>query len=91
MVEECPSIFTDIIQPPKKLKEAWRKMIPEWAWNAMVDDAYDVMRKEIPKGSSAEDIERRIRNKHVFIRREAFFPDSFLTDVVKEACKKGKR
>lgn len=89
--EECPVLFSQLVQPPPKIKIAWRGMIPEWAWNAMVDDTGKILNAELPRKTSPDDIERRIKNRHVFIRREAFFPELFLPDVVKEACKKIKR
>lgn len=85
--EKCPKLFSRIIQPPPKIKAAWRRMIPEWAWNAMVDDTVKVLKAELPRKTEVEDIERRIRNRHVFIKREAFFPEAFLPDVVTDACK----
>lgn len=90
MAKKCKTdLFSDTIQPPEPFKSAWRKMIPDWAWQAMVDDTVQVLEKEAD--SPKEDIERRIRNKHVFIRREAFFPVDFLPDVVKEACMRKKK
>lgn len=90
MAKNCRNdLFSDTIQPPGNFKVAWRRMIPEWAWNAMVDDTVQVLEKEA--GSPKEDIERRIRNKHVFIKREAFFPVEFLPDIVKEACMRKKK
>lgn len=88
--EECPILFSNMVQPPPKIKTAWRGMIPEWAWNAMVDDATKILNTEIPRKTPPGDIERRIKNRHVFIRREAFFPEAFLPDIVKDACKKRK-
>lgn len=89
--EECPVLFSRIVQPPFKIKTAWRQMIPEWAWNAMVDDTVKVLKTELPRKAPPEDIERRIRNRHVFIRREAFFPEIFLPDITEDACNKMKR
>lgn len=86
--EECPVLFFQLVQPPVKIKAVWRGMIPEWAWNAMVDDTINILKAEIPRKTSPDDIERRIKNRHVFIKREAFFPEAFLFDVVKEACEK---
>lgn len=86
--EECPILFSNIVQPPPKIKTAWRGMIPKWAWDAMVNDTTNVLNRELPRKTSPTDIERIIRNKHVFIRREAFLPESFLPDIVKDACKK---
>ncbi len=91
MKKECPTLFSSIIQPPFKLKDAWRGMIPEWAWNAMVDDTVKILKTEIPRKTTPIDIERRIKNRHVFIKREAFFPEAFLPDVVKDACVKIKK
>lgn len=84
--EECPKLFSRIVQPPPNIKTVWRGMIPEWAWNAMVDDTVKVLKTELPRKTEIEDIERRIRNRHVFIKKEAFFPEAFLPDVVKDAC-----
>ncbi len=83
--KQCPTLFSKISQPPSKLKNAWKGMIPEWAWNAMVDDTVKVL-TQTKTVDLNEDIERRIRNRHVFIKREAFFPEAFLPDVVKDAC-----
>lgn len=79
------NLFDYIIQPPPLLKKLWRQMIPEWAWGAMIQDTYLLLKREYERNSPKEDIERSIRNKFVFIRREAFFPDCFLPDVFKEA------
>lgn len=88
--EECPILFSRLPQPPSKIKTAWKGMIPEWAWNAMVDDTVKILKTELPRKTAPEDIERRIKNRHVFIRREAFFPEALLPDVVKDACNKMK-
>ena len=64
MKKECPTLFSSIVQPPSKLKDAWRGMIPEWAWNAMVDDTVKILKTEIPRKTTPIDIERRIKNRH---------------------------
>lgn len=89
--DECPTLFSRVVQPPSKLKVAWRGMIPEWAWNAMVDDTVKILKTELPRKTIVEDIERRIKNRHIFIKRETFFPEAFLPNIVKDACKKMKR
>jgi hypothetical protein len=90
-MKKCPDLFPNISRPSLQIKTAWRKMIPEWAWKAMVDDTSNILKEEIQRKSPSEDIERRIKNRHVFIRREAFLPDIFLPDIVQEACKKIKK
>lgn len=90
-MKECPALFSQITQPPQKIKTSWKRMIPVWAWNAMVDDTTKILEKALPEETKSEDIERSIKNRFVFIKREAFFPESFLPDVVDAACKKIKK
>lgn len=75
-------IFEDILQPPEMLKDAWRKMIPLWAWDALRDDVEKILTKELPMGTPIKDVEIMLRNAWVFIKREAFFPICFLKDIV---------
>lgn len=89
-MSQCPKLFIKVAHPPPNIKESWIKMVPEWAWKAMVNDTEQILDREIPRKSPNEDIERMIKNRHVFIRREAFLPDIFLPDIVEEACKKRK-
>jgi hypothetical protein len=91
IMADCPELFKKISRPSPEIKAAWRRLIPEWAWKAMVDDTTHILREELPRKTPSIDIERRIRNRYIFIRREAFLPDIFIPDIVKEACEKIKK
>lgn len=78
-------LFEDLPQPPEPLRSNWRKMIPNWAWETLRWDVRRILTRERQRNSPDKHIEIAIHNAHTLIRVEAFFPDCFLPDILKEA------
>jgi len=80
--QEILCLFDEFKRCPKPLLEGWRKLIPTWSWRALLDDTMKILQRQ---PTDLKILKIRILNAHVLVRREAFFPQEFLPEILEEA------
>lgn len=67
--------FASLPDPPAGVKRGFDRVIPAWAISSMADNIERVFEAIEPEGDLKVDLERTIRNRRVFVAREAFMPE----------------